>query len=91
MKRFVFFVVFCLSVSLHAQDQKQNQTPATLKSILLEQLRSTHNKKDWFVDGNTAVAGLTAGRTGQLEGRQRQSLGRPVGLSPGVLEPAGIG
>jgi hypothetical protein len=40
------------------------QTPAakptaTLRSILLEQLRSTHNKAEWFVPVNTAVAGLT--------------------------------
>lgn len=34
-------------------------TPATLRSTLLEQLRSTHNKPDWFVPLNTAVAGLT--------------------------------
>ena len=35
-------------------------TPApTLRSILLAQLRSTHNKAEWFVPINTAVAGLT--------------------------------
>ncbi len=33
--------------------------PATLRSILLAQLRSTHNKAEWFVPINTAVAGLT--------------------------------
>ncbi len=33
--------------------------PPTLKSILLAQLRSTHNKAEWFVPVNTAVAGLT--------------------------------
>jgi uncharacterized damage-inducible protein DinB len=76
MRRFVFFVVFCLSVSLHAQDQKQNQTPATLKSILLEQLRSTHNKKDWFVDGNTAVAGLTAEQANWKDGSGNHSVGQ---------------
>jgi uncharacterized damage-inducible protein DinB len=43
------------------------QTPAakpakpapTLRSILLEQLRSTHTKAEWFVPVNTAVADLT--------------------------------
>ena len=30
-----------------------------LKSVLLAQLRSTHNKAEWFVPLNTAVAGLT--------------------------------
>jgi len=34
--------------------------PATLRSVLLAQLRSTHNKAEWFVPVNTAVAGLTS-------------------------------
>jgi uncharacterized damage-inducible protein DinB len=76
MKRFVFLVVFCLSLGLHAQDQKQNQAPATLKSILLEELRSTHNKKDWFVDGNTAVARLTAEQANWKDGSGNHSTGQ---------------
>jgi len=39
------------------------QTPAppeTLRSILLAQLHSTHDKAEWFVPINKAVAGLTA-------------------------------
>ncbi len=30
-----------------------------LRSVLLEQLKTTHNKKDWFVPVNVAVEGLT--------------------------------
>ena len=33
--------------------------PPTLKSILLEELKSTHNEAGWFVPVNTAIAGLT--------------------------------
>lgn len=33
---------------------------ATLRSVLLSQLRSTHNKAEWFVPVDAAVAGLTA-------------------------------
>lgn len=76
MKRLVFFVVACLSLSLYAQDQKQNQVPATLKSILLEQLRNTHNKKDWFVDGNTAVTSLTAEQANWKDGSGNHSVGQ---------------
>lgn len=39
------------------------QTPApapTLKSILLEQLKYTHDVQDWFVPAKQSVAGLTA-------------------------------
>jgi hypothetical protein len=42
------------------QAAKTPQPPPTLRSILLQQLRSTHNQADWFVPVNTAVAGLTA-------------------------------
>ncbi len=34
--------------------------PATLRSTLLAELHSTHDKAAWFVPANTAVAGLTA-------------------------------
>jgi len=33
--------------------------PATLRSVLLAQLHSTHDKADWHVPVNTAIAGLT--------------------------------
>lgn len=36
------------------------QPPATLRSLLLHELQTTHNKADWFVPINTAVDGLTA-------------------------------
>lgn len=36
------------------------QNSASTKAVLLEQLKSTHNVKNWFVPGNTALEGLTA-------------------------------
>jgi hypothetical protein len=42
-----------------AQAPKPAGPPPTLKSVLLAQLRSTHNKAEWFVPVNTAVAGMT--------------------------------
>ena len=59
-----------------AQDQKQTQKPATLKSLLLEELKSTHNKKDWFVDGNTAIAGLSAEQANWKDGSGNHSVGQ---------------
>jgi len=46
-----------LTFSLHAQTQPQ---PATLRSLLLHELHTTHTEADWFVPINTAVEGLTA-------------------------------
>jgi hypothetical protein len=40
-----------------AQNQAQ---PATLRSVLLHELRTTHNQADWFVPISVAVDGLTA-------------------------------
>ena len=58
-----------LVVSLFAQDQQEKKEPPTLKSILLEQLRSTHNKAEWFVPANTAVEGLTAEQAAWTDGK----------------------
>src|SRR5438552_12759093 len=44
-------------LALTAQAPKPTGPPPTLKSVLLAQLRSTHNKAEWFVPVNTAIAG----------------------------------
>ena len=54
---YVLPLVILLTVSLHAQSQPQ---PATLRSLLLHELHTTHTEADWFVPIKTAVDGLTA-------------------------------
>jgi hypothetical protein len=49
-------VTVCIAVSITASSQ--NTPTPTLKSILLEQLKTTHNVKDWFVPVNIALDGL---------------------------------
>jgi hypothetical protein len=58
----IFLPAILLAAFAHAQAPaaKPPQPPPTLRSILLSQLRSTHNHAEWFVPVNTAVAGLTA-------------------------------
>ena len=56
MKFFFTLLITFSACTLFAQ----KDSAATLRSILLEQLKTTHNTKDWFVPVNTAVAGLTA-------------------------------
>jgi uncharacterized damage-inducible protein DinB len=68
------FVAIMLSLSLPAV--AQSKTPGTLKSILLEQLQTTHNKKDWFVPANTAVEGLTAEQAKWTDGKGNHSIGQ---------------
>ena len=63
------FIALLLVLPSLAQDQKENKEPVTLKSILLEQLRSTHNEAEWFVPANTAVDGLTAEQAAWTDGK----------------------
>lgn len=60
-----------------AQDKKpEEKKPVTLKSILLEQLRTTHNQKEWFVPANVAVAGLTPEQASWRDGKGNHSIGQ---------------
>lgn len=54
----------------------QPKPPTTLKGVLLAQLRSTHNTQEWFVSGNTAIAGLTAGQAKWTDGKGNHSVGQ---------------
>ena len=76
MKRFLlvaFAVLFASQFTALAQEKK----PApTLRSILLEQLKTTHNEKDWFVDGNTAMAGVTPEQASWTDGHGNHSVGQ---------------
>jgi len=72
MKRVMVCLVLCLSSFAYAQEQKA----MTLKSVLLEQLRSTHNKAEWFVPANTAVAGLTPAQASWTDKSGNHSVGQ---------------
>lgn len=61
---FTFSIVLLVTanISLVAQtpSPSPSPTPATLRSALLAELHSTHDKAEWFTPMNIAVAGLTA-------------------------------
>jgi uncharacterized damage-inducible protein DinB len=50
--------------------------PSTLKGVLLEQLQTTHNKKDWFASASDAVDGLTAEQASWRDGKGNHSVGQ---------------
>src|SRR3984957_17675280 len=54
----------------------QSEKPMPLKAVLLEQLRTTHNKAEWFVPANTAVAGLTPAQASWTDKRGNHSVGQ---------------
>lgn len=72
MKALLSLIILAATVPSFAQ----NGTPATLKSVLLAQLRSTHNQKEWFVPANTAVEGLTAEQASWTDGKGNHSVGQ---------------
>lgn len=76
MKQLVAVLLLCLSVCAVAQDQKAPEKPATLKGVLLEQLKTTHNNKDWFVPANIAVEGVTAEQANWTDGKGNHSIGQ---------------
>jgi len=75
MKRTIFFLLLAVSLAAFAQEKEKKPAP-TLKSILLEQLRTTHNKAEWFVPANTAVEGLTAEQASWTDGKGNHSIGQ---------------
>lgn len=70
MKRLIFSVLFFSAASAFGQ----KDTVPALKSILLEQLRTTHNVKDWFVPPLLAVQGLTAQQANWKDNTDNHSI-----------------
>src|SRR5690242_7168159 len=75
MKGLLVVLILTFAVQGFAQNNDKKE-PATLKSILLAQLRSTHNKAEWFVPANTAVEGLTAEQAKWTDGKGNHSVGQ---------------
>jgi len=75
MNKTILAVALSLAVTA-AGAQNTPPAPTTLKSVLLEQLRTTHNSQDWFASGNTAIAGLTADQAKWTDGKGNHSVGQ---------------
>ena len=69
-------LVLLFATSLAAQAPKP-QTPVTIKSLLLQQLRESHNQKNWFVSGKEAMAGVTPEQSAWTDGKNH-SVGQLV-------------
>ena len=69
--KYFLSLFFALSVFV---SYSQNDSTPTLKSILLEQLKTTHNVKDWFVPPSIAIAGLTAEQANWKDNTENHSI-----------------
>ena len=56
----------------------KSASPPTLKSVLLEQLKTTHDVQDWFVPASRAIAGLTAEQANWKPGKDDHSIAQLV-------------
>jgi hypothetical protein len=70
MKKLFIACIIFTSVASYAQTDSM----PTLKSILLEQLKTTHNVKDWFVPPSAAITGLTAEQANWKDNTENHSI-----------------
>lgn len=71
----MILALLLLHPHIYAQNQ-QDQKPTTLRGVLLEQLRTTHNREDWFVPANIAVEGLTPEQASWKDSSGNHSVGQ---------------
>ena len=74
MKTTLILLAVLVSLTMYAQEQTQK--PTTLKGVLLEQLRTTHNVKDWYVPVLVAVDGVTPEQASWTDGKGNHSVGQ---------------
>jgi uncharacterized damage-inducible protein DinB len=75
MKPLILALALAFTLQAGAQTQQKKTVP-TLRSILLGQLHSTHDKSDWFVCANVAVANLTPEQANWKDGKGNHSVGQ---------------
>ena len=75
MKYAVCLLAALLASGAYAQNQPSPK-PTTLKGVLLEQLRTTHNQEDWFAPANIAVEGITPEQASWKSGKDDHSIGQ---------------
>ena len=75
MRTLIAGVVLLIAAQSFAQQSQQQ--PVTLKSLLLQQLRETHDQKNWFVSGKEAAANLTPEQAAWSDGKNH-SVGQLV-------------
>jgi hypothetical protein len=74
MHQYVTVVFLSIGVLAGAQQPKTN---SPLKTVLLQELRETHNEKNWFVSEKEAVGALTPAQAAWSDGKNH-SVGQLV-------------
>src|ERR1700745_3081971 len=77
MREYLIAVILGVTTLAQAQQPQQPKPAPTLKTVLLQELRETHNEKAWFVSEKEAVAGLTSEQAAWSDGKNH-SVGQLV-------------
>ena len=71
------FLLLLLAAPLCGRAQTPDQKgPGDLRGVLLEMLHTTHDKEDWFVSGNVAIAHVTPEQARWTDGKGGHSVGQ---------------
>ncbi len=73
-----FFALLLSAAPLLASPDPPKKPAPTLKSILLEQFKTTHANQDWFVPASKAVDGLSAEQAAWKDGSVNHSIAQLV-------------
>ena len=71
----IALVLLLFSLPLLAQNNAK-KPPTTMRGVLLEQLRTSHDQEDWYVPISIAVDGLTAEQAMWSPGKGNHSVGQ---------------
>ena len=72
-----FAVLFALLATAGASGATAAEKPApTLRSVLLDELRSTHTSEEWFVPASVALADLTPAQANWSPGGENHSVAK---------------
>lgn len=74
MKKITVVLLFCIGCYVWGQEKG----PMTEKAVLLEQLKTTHNQKQWFVPADVAIDGLTVEQANWTDGKGNHSIAQEV-------------
>lgn len=73
MKKIALLLLLAIPLSAQTNTKKP---PTTLRGVLLEQLRQSHDQEDWYVPVSIAVDGLTAEQAMWSPGKGNHSVGQ---------------
>lgn len=65
-----------LALTAAAPARAEEARPKTLKALLLDELRTTHDRQEWFVPAKQALAGLTPAQASWTDKPGNHSVGQ---------------